>query len=206
MSMLDKTCKDFVEVLASSAPVPGGGGAAAFGGSIGMALANMVGSLTVGKKKYADVEPEVKELLAKGYKVIADLQALVDKDAEVFEPLSQAYGIPKDDPTRAEIMEKCAKEACSVPMEILRTAYEGINITSRVAQIGSLLVISDAGCGVVFLKAALESAMLNVVINLGIIQDQDYVNKTREEMNRLLAEGRKTADETLALVISKISK
>lgn len=206
MSMLDKTCKDFVEVLASSAPVPGGGGAAAFGGSIGMALANMVGSLTVGKKKYADVEPEVKELLAKGYKVIADLQALVDKDAEVFEPLSQAYGIPKDDPTRAEIMEKCAKEACSVPMQILRTAYEGINITSRVAQIGSLLVISDAGCGVVFLKAALESAMLNVVINLGIIQDQDYVNNTRAEMNRLLAEGRKTADETLALVISKISK
>lgn len=206
MSMLDKNCKEFVEVLASAAPVPGGGGAAAFGGSIGMALCNMVGSLTVGKKKYADVEGEVKELLEKGYKVIADLQALVDKDAEVFEPLSQAYGIPKDDPKREEVLEKCAKEACSVPLDILRKTYEGIKINERMAQIGSLLVISDAGCGVVFLKAALESAMLNVVINLGIIKDQDYVNKAREEMNTLVAEGRKIADETLALVLSKIQK
>jgi len=204
MSMLDKNCKEFVEVLASSSPVPGGGGAAAFGGSIGMALCNMVGNLTVGKKKYADVEPEVKELLEKGYKVISELQALVDKDAEVFEPLSKAYGIPKDDPTRAEKLEKCAIDACSVPMEILRKAYEGIKITNRVAQIGSLLVISDAGCGVVFLKAALESAMLNVVINLGIIKDEEYVTKTRNEMNQLLEDGRKTADETLALVISKL--
>jgi len=204
MAMLDKSCKEFTEVLASSAPVPGGGGAAAFGGSVGMALCNMVGSLTVGKKKYADVEPEVKELLEKGYKVIAELQTLVDKDAEVFEPLSKAYGIPKDDPTRAEKLEACAKEACSVPLEIMRKAYEGIKITNRMAQIGSLLVISDAGCGVVFLKAALESGMLNVTINLGIIQDQEYVNKAREEMNNLLTDGRKLADETLALVISKL--
>ena len=205
MAMLDKSCKEFTEVLASSAPVPGGGGAAAFGGSIGMALANMVGSLTVGKKKYAEVEGEVKELLEKGYKVIADMQNLVAKDAEVFEPLSKAYGIPKDDPTRAEIMEKCAIAACGVPLEILRTAYEGIKLTNRMAQIGSLLVISDAGCGVVFLKAALESAMLNVMINLGIIKDQDFVNNAREEMNRLTADGRKIADETLAIVIGKIS-
>lgn len=204
MAMLDKSCKEFVEVLASAAPVPGGGGAAAFGGSVGMALCNMVGSLTVGKKKYVEVEPEVKALLEQGYKVIADLQALVDQDAEVFEPLSKAYGIPKDDPTRAEKMEVCAKVACSVPLEIMRKAYEGIKITSRMAQIGSKLVISDAGCGVVFLKAALESGMLNVSINLSIIQDQDYVNNAREEMNNLLADGRKIADETLALVITKL--
>lgn len=204
MSMLDKSCKDFVEVLASAAPVPGGGGAAAFGGSVGMALCNMVGNLTVGKKKYAEVEGEVKELLEQGYKVISDLQALVDKDAEVFEPLSQAYGIPKDDPTRGEVMEKCAKAACEVPLQILRKAYEGIKITNRMAQIGSLLVISDAGCGVVFLKASLESAMLNVTINLGIIKDQDYVNVTRDEMNKLLAEGRKMADETLEIVLGKL--
>lgn len=88
----------------------------------------------------------------------------------------------------------------------LRKAFEGIKITNRVAQIGSLLVISDAGCGVVFLKAALESGMLNVTINLGIIKDQDYVNKARTEMNQLLAEGRKIADETLALVISQALK
>lgn len=210
MSMLDKSCNEFVEVLASKAPVPGGGGAAAFGGAIGMALGNMVGSLTVGKKKYADVEGEVKELLEKGYAVIEDLKGLVAKDAEVFEPLSQAYGLPKDTPEqlahKEEVLEKCAIEACSVPMDILRKTYEGIKLTERMAQIGSLLVISDAGCSIVFLKAALESAMMNVVINLGIIKDQDYVNSTREEMNRLLADGRKVADETFALVMSKIDK
>lgn len=210
MSMLDKTCSEFLEVLASKAPVPGGGGAAAFGGAVGMALANMVGNLTVGKKKYAEVEDEVKELLAKGDQVIADLKDLVAKDAEVFEPLSKAYGLPKETPEQIaykdEVMEKCAKEACGVPMEILRKAYEGIKITERVAQIGSLLVISDAGCGVVFLKAALQSAMMNVVINLGIIKDQEYVKSTKAEMDRLLADGCKVADETLALVMSKIDK
>jgi methenyltetrahydrofolate cyclohydrolase len=96
MSMLNQSCSDFLEVLASKAPVPGGGGAAALGGAIGMALSNMVGNLTVGKKKYAEVEDEVKELIAKGDKVIAELKALVDEDAEVFEPLSKAYGLPKD--------------------------------------------------------------------------------------------------------------
>lgn len=205
MSMLNKSCLEFVDVLASKAPVPGGGGAAAFGGAIGMALTNMVGNLTVGKKKYADVEGEVKELLEKGYNVINELQTLVSKDAEVFEPLSQAYGIPKDDPTREETLEKCAKEACSIPLDILRKAYEGIQITNRMAQIGSLLVISDAGCGVAFLKAALVSAKLNVVINLGIIKDQDYVKAAREEMDKLVADGTKLADETLEIVLGKIS-
>ncbi|MCK4378474.1 MAG: cyclodeaminase/cyclohydrolase family protein, partial [Deltaproteobacteria bacterium] len=98
MSMLDKTCKEFNEVLASKAAVPGGGGAAALGGAIGMALSNMVGNLTVGKKKYAEVEDEVKVLVEKGNQVIAALENLVDKDAEVFEPLSKAYGLPKDTP------------------------------------------------------------------------------------------------------------
>ena len=86
MSMVDKASGEFLEMLASKAPVPGGGGAAALGGAIGMALSNMVGNLTVGKKRYADVEDEVKDLLEKGYKIIDELKALVDKDAEVFEP------------------------------------------------------------------------------------------------------------------------
>ena len=151
--MVDKSCSEFIEVLASKAPVPGGGGAAALGGAIGMALSNMVGNLTLGKKKYAEVEPEVKELLAKGYEVISDLKTLVDKDAEVFEPLSKAYGLPKNNPEeirfKEEVLEKCSKTACSVPMDIIRKAYEGIKIHQRMGQIGTMLAISDVGCGVV---------------------------------------------------------
>lgn len=208
MSMLDKSCKDFIEVLAGKAAIPGGGGAAALGGAIGMALANMVGSLTVGKKKYAEVEDEVKQLLEKGYKIIADLERLVDKDAEVFEPLSIAYGLPKDTPElakkRDETLESCCKVACSVPMDIMRATYEGIKLTARMAQIGSMLAISDAACGVVFLKAGLIAGSMNVIININSISDQAFNKATKEEMDRLLADGSKIADETLALVIQKL--
>jgi formiminotetrahydrofolate cyclodeaminase len=208
MAMAEKSCAYFLDVLASKAPVPGGGGAAAMGGAIGMALSNMVGNLTVGKKKYADVEDEVKELLEKGTAIIEDLKTLVDRDAEVFEPLSKAYGLPKDTPEevahKQKVMEECSIEACSVPLEIIRKSYEGIRIHERMGQIGSKLAISDVGCGVVFLKAALISGQLNVLINLGAIKDEKFVSAANEEMNRLVEEGSKIADETLALVIEKL--
>jgi methenyltetrahydrofolate cyclohydrolase len=210
MKMVDQTCSAFIEVLASKAPVPGGGGAAAMGGAIGMALSNMVGNLTVGKKKYADVEGEVKELVAKGEEVITKLKRLVDKDAEVFEPLSKAYGLPKSTPEevkfKEETMEKCCITACGVPMEIMRAAFEGIKIHARMGQIGTMIAISDVGCGVVFLKSALISGSLNVIINLNTIKDQAFCSATRKEMDDLLKTGSKMADETLALVISKLTK
>ncbi|MEA3347974.1 MAG: cyclodeaminase/cyclohydrolase family protein [Pseudomonadota bacterium] len=208
MSMLNETCKDFNEVLASKAAVPGGGGAAAMGGAIGMALSNMVGNLTIGKKKYADVEDEAKELVERGSKVIAALEALVDKDAEVFEPLSKAYGMPRETDAekklKAETMEACGKTACSVPLDIMRQAYEGIKIHQRMGVIGTMIAISDVACGVVFLKAALISGSLNVIININGIKDQEFNKAAKKEMDRLLADGSKIADETLALVLGKL--
>ena len=208
MAMAEKSCSQFLEVLASKAPVPGGGGAAAMGGAIGMALSNMVGNLTVGKKKFADVEDEVMALLEQGSQIIEDLQKLVDRDAEVFEPLSRAYGLPKDTPEEAahkeKVMEDCSIEACSVPMEIMRKAYAGIKIHERMGQIGTKLAISDVGCGVIFLKAALISGQLNVMINLGAIKSKTFLDETNKEMEHLLKEGNRIADETLALVIEKI--
>jgi formiminotetrahydrofolate cyclodeaminase len=210
MSMLDKTCSAFVEVLASKAPVPGGGGAAAMGGAIGMALSNMVGNLTVGKKKYADVEGEVKELIARGEAIILKLKRLVDRDAEVFEPLSKAYGLPKNTPEEAkfkeETMEKCCKEACAVPMDIMREAFEGIKVHARMGQIGTMIAISDVGCGVAFLKSALIAGSLNVIINLNTIKDPQFLSATRKEMDDLLETGSKMADDTLSLVLSKLKK
>jgi len=210
MTMSEKSCDYFLDVLASKAAIPGGGGAAAMGGAIGMALSNMVGNLTIGKKKYADVEEEVKALIEQGAKVIDELKTLVDKDAEVFEPLSKAYGLPKDTPEQAEhkakTLEECSKLACSVPMEIVRKAYEGIKIHEGMGQIGTKIAISDVGCGVVFLKAALISGTLNVIININTIKDEQFVAETTAEMNRLLEDGSKIADETLELVLNKIKK
>lgn len=180
------------------------------GGAIGMALSNMVGNLTVGKKKYADVEGEVKELLAKGDSVIQKLKRLVDQDAEVFEPLSKAYGLPKSTPEEAkfkeETMENCCKTACGVPMEIMRASFDGIKIHARMGEIGTMIAISDVGCGVVFLKSALIAGSLNVIINLNTIKDQAFVSATRKEMDDLLNAGCKMADDTLALVLSKLKK
>ena len=209
-SMVKKSCEDFVDVLASKAPVPGGGGAAALGGAIGMALSNMVGNLTVGKKKYADVEPEVKDLIAKGEAVIKALNILVDKDAEEFEPLSKAYGLPKDTPEQAkfkeETLETCSKNACGVPMDIMRKSFEGIKVHQRMGEIGTLIAISDVGCGVAFLKAALIAARLNVIINLNTIKDQAFVANIRKEMDQLLEDGTRIADETFANVLAKLTK
>jgi len=208
--MPDKSCKDFIDVLASKSPVPGGGGAAAMGGAIGMALSNMVGNLTVGKKKYADVEEEVKDLVKKGEKIISELEILVNKDAEVFEPLSKAYGLPRSTPEEIEFksntMEQCCKTACSVPMEIMRKSYQGIKIHERMGQIGTMIAISDVGCGVAFMKAALVSGSLNVIINLNAIKDETFKEATRKEMNQLLEDGKKIADATFDLVVSKLTK
>ena len=210
MSMLNGSCKEFNEILASKAPVPGGGGAAALGGAIGMALSNMVGNLTIGKKKYADVEDEAKELVERGSKVIAALEALVDKDAEVFEPLSKAYGMPRgtdeEKKLKQETMEACGKVACSVPLDIMRQAYEGIKIHRRMGEIGTMIAISDVACGVAFLKAALISGSLNVIININGIKDEEFNKAAKAEMDQLLADGQKIADETLELVLGKLQK
>jgi len=210
MSMAELSSKEFLSQLASKAPIPGGGGAAALGGAVGMALSNMVGNLTTGKKKYQDVEEEVLELLKKGDVVIRELLALIDADAEVFKPLAKAYSLPKGTPeeakTKAETIEACCKTACSVPMQIMRKACEGIAIHKRMGEIGTVMAVSDVGCGVVFLKAALISAQLNVIINLNSIKDEDYLAATRNEMDILMEQGTVEADDTLEIVMEKLTK
>src|SRR5699024_7817460 len=127
MDFAQASCREFVTVLASNAPVPGGGGAAALVGAIGTALGNMVGSLTVGKKKYADVEAEIVELKKKCDQLQTDLLDKVPADAEGFEPLSKAYGMPKDNPDRDKILEEATIVACRVPVKIMELCCEALD-------------------------------------------------------------------------------
>jgi len=173
------TCREFVEVLASNAPVPGGGGAAALVGAIGTALGNMVGSLTVGKKKYAAVEGEIIALKQKCDGLQKDLLDQVPADAEGFEPLAKAYGIPKDDPNRDKVLEEATIVACAVPMKIMELCCEAIDAIAVFAAKGSRLAVSDAGCGAVCCKAALQSASLNVFINTKSLKNREVA----EQMN-----------------------
>ena len=173
------SCREFVEVLASNAPVPGGGGAAALVGAIGTALGNMVGSLTVGKKKYAAVEAEIIALKAKCDDLQKQLLDQVPADAEGFEPLAKAYGIPKDDPNRDKVLEEATLVACRVPMKIMALCCEAIEAIAVFAAKGSRLAVSDAGCGAVCCKAALQSASLNVFINTKSLKNREIA----EQMN-----------------------
>ena len=180
MDMTLATCREFVSVLASDAPAPGGGGAAALVGAIGTALGNMVGSLTVGKKKYAAVEAEIIELKAKCDALQKELLDQVEADEINFLPLAKAYGIPKDDPNRDKVMEEATIIACSTPMKIMELCCQAIEYISVFAEKGSRLAVSDAGCGAVCCKAALQAASLNVFINTKTLKNREVA----EEMNR----------------------
>ena len=210
MAMTDKSCREFVDLLAAKVSVPGGGGAAAMVGAVGTALSNMVGNFTVGKKKYADVEEEVQKLIDEGGQVIQGLLDLVEQDAAAFEPLSRAYGLPngtdEEKKIKAETMERESIAACQVPMDIIRLSYQGIKIHQRMGEIGSRMLISDVGCGVMFLKAALIAGQMNVAINLNSIQDENFIKQTRAEMMALVSEGSLLAEDVSAKVLAEIVK
>ena len=187
MDMLDQSVRGFTEQLASKAPVPGGGGASALVGAIGIALGDMVGELTVGKKKYAAVEEDVKALMARAQDLRVRLLECVNKDAEAFEPLSRAYGIPKDDPARDEVMEACLRTAAAAPMEILDLCCEAIELQREFADKGSALAVSDAATGVVFCWSAMYGAAVNVKVNTKAMKDRDYAEKLNAHVDEQMA-------------------
>ena len=200
MDITQNPCREFVTVLASSAPTPGGGGAAALVGAIGTALGNMVGSLTVGKKKYADVEAEIVALKAKCDALQTELLDQVPADAKGFEPLAKAYGIPKDDPDRDKILEEATLTACAVPVRIMELCCESLDAIQIFAAKGSRLAVSDAGCGAVCVKAALQAASLNVFINTKTLKDRAAAEALNEKCLTMLDKYGKLADEIFETV------
>ena len=195
MDFTENTCREFVNVLASKEPVPGGGGASALVGAIGTALGNMVGSLTVGKKKYADVEQEIIALKAKCDDLEKQLLDQVPADAEGFAPLAKAYGIPKDDPTREETLEKATLNACAVPVHIMELCCQSLDAIRVFAEKGSRLAVSDAGCGAVIVKAALQAASLNVFINTKSLKNRGEAERLNARCEEMLGTYCALADE-----------
>ena len=200
MDMTTKSCREFVTVLASNAPAPGGGGAAALVGAIGTALGNMVGSLTVGKKKYADVEAEIIALQAKCDALQAQLLNQVEADEINFLPLAKAYGIPKDDPTRDQVMEEATIIACSTPVKIMELCCEALDAIKIFAEKGSRLAVSDAGCGAVIVKSALQAASLNVFINTKTLKNREVAEEMNAKCLGMLDTYGKLADEIFETV------
>ena len=200
MDMTLESCRSFVEVLASNASAPGGGGAAALVGALGTALGNMVGSLTVGKKKYADVEAEIIALKEKCDALQTELLDQVEADDKGFVPLAKAYGIPKDDPDRDRILEEATITACAVPMHIMELCCQAIEYIAVFAAKGSRLAVSDAGCGAVCCKAALQAAALNVFINTKSLKNRQVAEEMNTKANTMLEKYCAMADEIFAQV------
>ena len=202
MDMTMESCRKFVDVLASDAPAPGGGGAAALVGAIGTALGNMVGSLTVGKKKYADAQEEILALKAKCDALQTELLNQVEADEVGFLPLAKAYGIPKDDPNRAAVMEEATIMACATPMKIMELCCEALDCIAVFAAKGSRLAVSDAGCGAMCCKAALQAASLNVFVNTKSLQNREVAQELNAKANGMLDKYCVMADEIFESVLA----
>ena len=203
MNLIQESCENFTELLASKSPVPGGGGAAAMVGALSVALCSMAGNFTLGKKKYADVEEDIKIILDKAENLKLKLLELVDEDAKSFEPLSKAYSIAKDDPERDEILEKALLNACTAPLKIIEACAEIIILLEEMCEKGSKLLISDVGCGALLCRGAMESAALNVFVNTSLLKDRVYAEKIESQTDKILNEYSSRATE-IAMKVNKI--
>ena len=199
MELMNLSCEAFLEDLAGSAPAPGGGGAAALVGAAGAALGNMVGSLTVGKKKYAAVEADILILNHRAAALRKRLEGLVQADADAFTPLAAAYKLPKETPEqqahKAAVLETALEVACAVPLEIMSACCEGIALAAEYAEKGSVMAVSDAGCAALFCKAALQAAGLNVSINTRLMADNAHAAALNTQADAMLAEFVPQADQ-----------
>jgi formiminotetrahydrofolate cyclodeaminase len=200
----NKPLGEFIAGLSSREPVPGGGGAAALAGALGVALGRMVAGLTVGKEKYRDVEDEIIRAASQAETLTDELLALIDRDAEAFAPLATAYRLPsateEERRVKEAVMEPALKAAALVPLEIMRKCAEAIALLEVFAECGSVMAVSDAACGAALAKAALRSAWLNVCVNTRLLKDAASAEAINAEGGALLAKYADRADEMYAKV------
>lgn len=208
MMISDLSCKDFIEVLASEAPTPGGGGAAALVGAIGTALGNMVGSLTEGKLQYYEVEEDIEKLIDRAEEIEKELLLLIEEDEKAFNNLMTAYKMPHkselEKAKRLAVLTAAKSAACQPPLRIMKRCCEAIDLCSEFAEKGNKNALSDAGVGVLFCKAALQGASLNIYINTKTLADEEYAAKLNAEADQMISEYSGKADEVYEKVLSEL--
>ncbi len=208
MKLIEKPVTKFLDELASKSPAPGGGSVAALAGSLGSALTSMVSQLTIGKKKYAGVEKDMKKVLDQSEALREKFAALVDEDTEAFNKVMEAYGLPKESDNqnalRTAAIQEATKEAALVPLSVMNHIIDALALTRVVAEKGNANSISDAGVSAFMLRAAAEGAALNVQINLQSIVDSEFVGWRSDEVATLLRTAQSATEEILAVVRKKI--
>ena len=185
---------NFLNELASSAPVPGGGGASALVGAVSCALCSMVANLTTGKKKYAQYQERIDELLPYLEELRQELIEDIKLDADAFYPLSQAYSIPKDDPNRDEVMENALLTASNAPMKIVEDVSKLVPVLEELEVIGSRLAISDVAVAATACATALKGAVMNIYINTKSMKNREVADAMNEKAKELVADGTKRCE------------
>ena len=192
---------DFTAALASSAPTPGGGGAAALCGALSAALCAMASRLTVRKPQYAERAEELNDIVERCDALRESLLTLIDEDAKNFAPLAAAYKLPKDDPQSAETLRLATLGACRAPLCMLRCVGEAVELLERARAICSPLLLSDVGCGAALAKAALRCAAMNVRVNTRSLKGDPEAKLCDDEAKRILAEALPRAEAVCASVM-----
>jgi len=203
---LERPLKDFINDTSSRTPAPGGGSVAALVGALGSSLLSMVGNFTTGKEKFKTVQKEIQEILRKLGEFTSKLCELIQEDISAYQNFSKVSSLPKITPEekekRKKLMQQALKKAAKPPFETCNLCFELLKIASKLVEIGNPRLISDVGVGAMLAEAALESAALNVEINLSYIKDQEFVKKKRDCLVSLLNEGKEIASE----VVEKVKK
>jgi formiminotetrahydrofolate cyclodeaminase len=208
--LVKKTVASFLDELASSSPAPGGGSVAALAGAVGSALTSMVCNLTIGKKRYAEVEQDMKRVLIQAEDLRVKFTMLIEKDTEAFKKVMEAFSLPKDTEPQIALRrvatQEATKEATLVPLEVMKHCIDAMALAQEVAANGNPNSVSDAGVSALMLNAACEGAALNVKINLNSLADTDFVGWKSEEVDSLLKTTRMMLEETMEIVGEKIVK
>ncbi|MEK6756649.1 MAG: cyclodeaminase/cyclohydrolase family protein [Bacteroidota bacterium] len=206
--LTSRTLMQFLEELASNSPAPGGGSVAALAGAIGSALTSMVCNLTIGKKKYADVQEEIQSVLGQSEKLRQELTELIDKDTEAFNSVMAAFAMLKntedEQRQRDSAIQEATKRATLVPLSVMGLCARALALTKIVAEKGNKKSASDAGVAALMLQSACGGAALNVRINLASLNDEPFVRQTTEETKGISRKVEQLAAEALLLVNQSI--
>jgi formiminotetrahydrofolate cyclodeaminase len=207
---IGRPMRDYIEEAASNAPTPGGGSVSALAAALGTTMASMAANFTVGKKKFADVEAQVKELLGELGAERAKLLDATQRDTEAYAGVGAAYGMPKgtdeEKAARKAAIQKALVGAMAPPLEALRSSVEALRATRGLLDIANPNLITDVGVAAILLEAAARGAQLNVAINLKSIKDDELVEKTRAEVATALEEARRLEREVAEGVEAAITK
>jgi formiminotetrahydrofolate cyclodeaminase len=208
MGLQDMPLTAFGEALASSAPTPGGGCAAALSGALAASLAAMVARTTAASEKFADRADEMNEAAAEADGLRSELLSLVDADAGAFAQVMAAFRMPKETPqeqaARSQAIQVGYKAAVEPPLLVCTQSVRVLELALQVAEQGNPNAVSDAGVAALLAAAALEGGALNVQINLGSIKDEAFRTTQADRVRAAQAQGQALRDKALTTVRAKL--